>query len=97
MKVLGFRPNQILGLVLGEALLLGGCAGLLSSLGTYVLINNVLGGVKFPIAFFGAFYIPTDALWWGVAIGLGTSFVGSIIPAWSTRYVRVVDVFSKIT
>ncbi|MEZ6101793.1 MAG: ABC transporter permease [Pirellulaceae bacterium] len=96
MKVLGYRPNQILLLVLGEALLLGAVSGAISSIATYVLVNNAMGGVKFPIAFFGVFFIPNDALWWGLAIGLATSFLGSIVPAWSTRSVRVVDVFSKV-
>lgn len=96
LKVLGFRPGQILTLVLGESLLIGGIAGLLSAAGTYFLINNVMGGIKFPIAFFGAFFIPLAALWWGLAIGLGTAFIGSILPAWSARTVKVSDVFSKV-
>ena len=97
LKVLGFRPNQVLGLILGEALLLGGVAGFLSSTITYLVVNLWMNGVRFPIAFFGVFYVPDAALWWGLAIGLGTAFVGSIFPAWSTRRVRVIDVFSKVS
>jgi len=97
LKVLGFRPNQVLGVVLGEALLLGSVSGAVSSIATYLFVNHVIGGVGFPIAFFGEFYIPDAALWWGLAMGFGTSFVGSIVPAWSTRTVRVVDVFSKVS
>ncbi len=96
LKVLGFGPNQILALVLGEALLVGVLSGALSSTATYVLINYVAGGVKFPIAFFPAFFIPVDALWWGPLIGAGTSLAGSILPAWSARNVKVAEVFSKI-
>jgi putative ABC transport system permease protein len=96
LKVLGFRPNQILGLVMGEALLLGGIAGAISSIGTYYFVNNVIGGIPFPIAFFASFPVEDGALWWGAAIGLLTSFVGSIIPAWSTRSIKIVDVFSKV-
>ena len=58
LKVLGFRPRQVLLLVLGEALLIGTLAGLGSALATYLVINDVLGGLKFPIAFFSSFYIP---------------------------------------
>jgi putative ABC transport system permease protein len=96
LKVLGFGPNQILAIVLGEALLIGCLAGLLSSGGTYLIVNHVMGGIKFPIAFFPAFFIPFDAIWWGPAIGGLTAFAGSILPAWSARTVKVSEVFSKI-
>jgi putative ABC transport system permease protein len=96
LKVLGYSPNQILVLVLGEALLLGCGSGLLSVVLSYLFINHVVGGIKFPIAFFPAFLIPVDALWWGPLIGGATAFVGSIVPAWSARTVKVSEVFSKI-
>jgi putative ABC transport system permease protein len=96
LKVMGYSPTQILGLVLGEALLIGCLSGLLSSLLTYGLINFVIGGVKFPIAFFPAFLIPTEALAWGPMLGGVTAFCGSILPAWSARTVKVAEVFSKI-
>lgn len=96
LKVLGFRPWQILMLVLLEALLVGTLSGVISSGGTYLLVNQVLGGLKFPIAFFGSFFIPESAWWWGAAIGAGTAFVGSVLPAWSARTVKVAEVFSKL-
>lgn len=96
MKVLGFRPNQILMLILLEAVLLGGVSGFLSSSLAYLFINNYLGGLKFPIAFFGAFFIPTAAFWWGPVVGTLTALAGSILPAWSTRSIRVAEVFAKV-
>lgn len=96
LKVLGFRPWQILVLVVCEAVIVGGLSGLVSSGGTYLLINNVFGGLKFPIAFFPVFLISWQAWWWGPAIGVGTALAGSIIPAWQARNVRVAEVFSKI-
>jgi putative ABC transport system permease protein len=97
LKVLGYSPGHILGLVLGEALMIGVLSGLVSAGGTYVLINWVVGGIKFPIAFFPAFLIPPAAIWWGLLIGGGTAFAGSILPAWSARTVKVSEVFSKIS
>ena len=94
LKVLGFSPNQILGLVLGEALFIGVLSGLASAAIAYVAIN-ARGGLKFPIAFFPAFKIPDDALWWGLAIGSATALLGSLLPAWSARNVKVAEVFSK--
>jgi len=96
MKVLGFGPRTIMGLVLGEALLIGAGCGFLSSFLTWHWVNNVMGGFKFPIAFFPSFMIPLDALWWGPMLGATTAFAGSIVPAWSARSVKVSEVFSKV-
>jgi putative ABC transport system permease protein len=96
MKVLGFRPLQILLLVLGESLLLGAGAGFFSSGSTWYLVNNVFGGIPFPIAFFPSFFIPDDALWWGPVVGGTAALLGSFWPAWSACSVKVTDVFSKV-
>ncbi len=96
LKVLGFQPWQLLVLVLGEALLIGILAGLVSAGATYFVVNEWMGGIKFPIAFIPVFFIPANAFWWGLAIGTATSLVGSIMPAWSARTVKVSDVFSKV-
>lgn len=96
MKVLGFRPGQILFLVLGESLLLGAGSGMLSAGLTWWLVNNVFGGIKFPIAFFPSFFISDDALWWGPLVGGLAALLGSAWPAWSACTVKVTDVFAKV-
>lgn len=96
LKVLGFRPNQILVMVMLEALLIGLPSGLLSAGATYGLINWYFGGLNFPIAFFPRFMVPAAAWWWGAAMGAGTAFVGSMIPAWNARRVKVSEVFSRV-
>ena len=96
LKVLGFRPSQILLLVLGEALLLGAGAGLASAALTYAVINWGFGGISFPMGFFDRFFVPEAALWWGPAVGATAAFLGSFLPAWSARSVKVADVFSKV-
>lgn len=97
LKVLGFSPTRIMLMVLAEALLVGTVSGLLSSGGTFLFVNNVLGGIKFPIGFFPAFRIPSAALWWGPALGAATALAGSIVPAWTARSVKVSEVFSKLS
>jgi len=97
MKVLGFRPGHIIALVLGEALLIGVGAGVISAGGTYYVVNHVAQGIALPIAFFGVFFIPDAALWWGIAVGAGTALVGSVVPAWSARRVNVADVFARVS
>jgi putative ABC transport system permease protein len=96
LKVLGFGPTQVMILVLGEAILIGAVSGLLVSALAYGAIN-AYGGLKFPIAFFPAFRVPIEALWWGLKWGSLTALAGSIIPAWSARSVKVAEVFSKIS
>jgi putative ABC transport system permease protein len=96
LKVLGFQPGRILMLVLGEALLVGVVSGGLSAGFTYFLINNVLGGVPFPIAFFPKFAISTWAPVWGIAIGAGAAFLGSFLPAWNACRVKVSEVFARV-
>jgi putative ABC transport system permease protein len=96
LKVLGFGPTQIMFLVLGEALLLGTVAGLSSSVITYLFVNDVKGGIAFPIAFFPKFLIPLESLWWGPIVGALTALAGSLLPAWSARTVKVSEVFSKV-
>ncbi len=97
LKVLGYGPTHIMLLVLGEALLIGVLSGVLSVTISYLWINLILGGVKFPIPIFPAYFIPADAFWWGPALGAATAFVGSIVPSLSARSVKVSEVFSKIS
>jgi putative ABC transport system permease protein len=97
LKVLGFGPWAILLLVLGEALLIGCLSGLASAGGTWLVVNKVIGGIKFPIGFFPEFRVPLVALAWGVALGGGTALAGSLWPAWSARSVKPSEVFAKVT
>lgn len=97
LKVLGFAPGQILIVVLGEAIIVGILSGFLGSFSTYYLINEVIGGVKFPIAFFPAFMIPFEALWWGPSIGAITALCGSIFPSYYACRIKVSEVFARIS
>ena len=81
LKVLGFAPNQILILVLGEALLIGCVSGVVSGWVTKFLINELIGGISLPIAFFGKFFVADAAPWWGLTIGAATALAGSLVPA----------------
>ncbi len=95
LKVLGFRPNQILLLVLGEVLLVGIGTGLLCATLSYFGVW-LMGGINFRVAFFPVFFIPVDAFWWGPVLGGITALVGSFVPAWGARSVKVSEVFSKV-
>jgi len=96
LKVLGFRPWMVLGLILGEALLVGTLSGFMATATAYSLVN-ALGGIPLPIGFFGKFFIPEDALWWGPAIGGVTSLIGSVLPSVSAYRIKASQVFSRVT
>jgi putative ABC transport system permease protein len=96
LKVLGFTPARIMGLVLGEAVLVGALSGFLIVALGYAAIQCTIGGIPFQIAWFGIWPIPADALWWGPLFGAVTSLLGSLIPAWSARNIKVSEVFAKV-
>ncbi len=96
LRVLGFRPRQILMLVVGEAVALGGFAGLASAGSTYYVIDHVFGGFNFPIAFFGAFFIPVSAIGWGLSAGVTTALLGSVVPAWTASGIQVTEALAKV-
>ena len=91
LKVLGYRPAQILTLVLGEAVLIGAISGLLSAGLTYLAIDYAL-----PQTGQAGLYVPVSGLVWGPAIGALTALAGSLLPAWAACKVQVSEVFAKI-
>lgn len=95
LKVLGFTPRHILGLVLGEAALVGIGAGLLGACFTFSIVNLCYDGIK--LTGFPVLYMPARIFWWGPAIGLGTALVGGIVPAWHARTVKASEVFAQVT
>jgi putative ABC transport system permease protein len=96
LKVLGFSPNMVMALILGEALLVGFLGGILSVTIAYVFVNDIIGGFPFPIAFFPKFFVPDAAFGWGLEFGTITAFVGSVLPAALARNVKASDVFAKV-
>ena len=92
LKVLGFQPRHVLLIVLGEAILVGFLGGGMSALMAW----GMLGNVKFQIMFFGAFFVPANALIYGPALGMAVSFAGCIGPAMAAKNVKVAEVFARV-
>ena len=91
LKVLGFRPVQLLGIVIGEGMLIGAASGLFGSALAYALVAAVLkSGVSLPL------YVPFHAFWWGPLLGASAATFGSLVPAWSATNVSAAEVFSKV-
>jgi putative ABC transport system permease protein len=93
LKVLGYRPGQVLALVLSEAMLLGLLGGLLGSAVIHQSINRFLDNADSFLPVF----IPDRAFWWGPAVGLLTGLAGSLMPAWDACRTRVSAVFARLT
>jgi putative ABC transport system permease protein len=96
LKVLGFKPWQVLSLVLGESLLIGVISGTISTTLIYLSVNYG-GGLPFKVAFFPKFMLSSQVLLWGPMIGSVASFVGSIVPAWATHQIKSAEVFARVT
>lgn len=91
LKVLGFQPWHVMGMVLGEAVLIGVLAGGMSTFLAWFCLDHV----KFQIAFLGAFKVPIEVLVYGPVLGAAVAIVGSLGPALSAKNVKVAEVFAK--
>jgi len=97
LKVLGFQPLHVAYLVVGEAMLVGVLSGLLGTSLTYAYSElNQWDGWPYKAQFLTSLPVKIEAVPWGILYGGLIGFVGSLIPAWTARKVRVSDVFSQV-
>ncbi|MFO0934918.1 MAG: ABC transporter permease [Gemmataceae bacterium] len=92
MKVLGFRPWHVAGMVLAEALLIGLIAGFMST----ALCKSLITVLNLNLGFLGMFVVPIETIPLGMGLGMAVSFIGSAGPALSAKNVKAVEVFSKV-
>ncbi|MCZ2344219.1 MAG: ABC transporter permease [Bacteroidales bacterium] len=99
MKVLGFQPWQVMGMIVSEAVLIGVFGGMLSTWSVYFLpmaINSALKAAKVKFSFFDSFACPPEIIIYGPALGILVGLVGAALPSWNARKVKVSDVFSQV-
>jgi putative ABC transport system permease protein len=102
MKVLGFLPWQIMLIIVAEAVLIGLLGGMLSTWLVYFspraieFVKTTLG-FKIQIAFFTSFKAPIAVVIAGPILGILVGLIGSVIPAWTSRKVKVSEVFAQVT
>ena len=100
LKVLGFQPWQVMGMIVSEAVLIGVFGGLLSTWTVYWLprvistVNKALGGT--PTFFDGMKDFPTMILVYGPVLGVLVGLVGAALPSWNARKVKVSEVFAQV-
>jgi putative ABC transport system permease protein len=102
LKVLGFLPWHVMGMILLEAILIGVMGGLLSTWLVYFAPQAIetlktTFGLKLQIAFFNNFKAPFAIVYYGPLLGMTVGIIGSILPAWSSRRVKVSEVFAQVT
>jgi putative ABC transport system permease protein len=99
MKVLGFQPWQVMGMVVSEAVLVGVFGGMLSTWCVYFLPKLIAAGTRaagVKFAFFDNFDSPTEILLLGPLLGMGVGLIGSVLPSWGARKVKVSEVFAQV-
>ena len=102
MKVLGFLPWQVMGIIIAEAVLIGVMGGLLSTWLVYFAPKSIetfkaLTGLKFKILFFDKISAPILITVYGPILGTFVGLIGSALPAISSRKVKVSEVFAQVT
>jgi putative ABC transport system permease protein len=99
LKVLGFQPWQIMGMIASEAMLIGVYGGMLSTWTVYYLpkaisaANKAVGG---SFKFFDSWESDPMILLYGPILGLLVGLVGAALPSWNARKVKVSEVFAQV-
>ena len=91
LRTLGFRRNQVLGMVIGESLAVGVLG---SALGLGVTAVAIRGATPFleQMGFgFGGFALDGQVLATAVAIGLGVGLLSGVFPAVAAVRLKIVD------
>ena len=94
LKAVGFSDGLILGVVLGESLviaLLGGLAGLLLGL----FVTKGLSQAGFIQTYFPLFTVTGKDLLLGVVIATGLGLLAGILPAWQAMRLRLADALRR--
>lgn len=91
LKALGFGDRLVLGLVLGESLLLCGLAGGLGLLLAWLMVQggDPTGGML------GAFYVSAADFGRGIALVAALALASGILPALSAMRLRIVDALGR--
>jgi putative ABC transport system permease protein len=99
LKVLGFQPWQVMGMIVSEAVLIGVYGGLLSTWCVYYVpkaaswLNKQAKG---SFTFFDNWKTADEVLIYGPLLGVAVGLLGAALPSWSARKVKVSEVFAQV-
>ncbi len=92
LKTLGFSDTTVIGLVLGESLLVAGVGGILG-LALVTLAAPAFG--KLLESFLPIFYVPSAALVQGIVLAVLLGVASGGLPAWSAQRLSVVEALRR--
>lgn len=95
LKALGFRSLQVLGMLIGESLLLSLGGALLGACGAR-LIYSALPMAQATGGFIQRFYVTPGTLLLCALIGLGVGLLSAGIPSWNASRRPVVDALRRV-
>lgn len=93
LKTLGFSNGKVLGLVLGESLLIGLLGGLSGLFASTIVAK---GMEKAFAAFLPIFFVPRDALALGLVLALLLGLVAGFFPALVAMRLRIVEALRRV-
>jgi putative ABC transport system permease protein len=94
LKAVGFSNERVLGVVLGESLVITLLGGLLGLLIGWLLVNG-LAQSSFVRTYFPLFFIPVRDLINGALFALGLGFLSGILPAIQAMRLRLADALRR--
>jgi putative ABC transport system permease protein len=99
MKVLGFQPWQVMGMIVSESVLIGLFGGMLSTWTVFFLpkiIKFICFITKSEENSFSRMTSPWEIIIYGPLLGVGVALIGAALPSWNARKVKVSQVFAQV-
>lgn len=96
LKTLGFRSAQVMGLVVGEALLLGGLGGLVGVASARVALAVLTGTPDFTLAGLTRVDLRPPVALGGLGVALLLGLLAGLLPAWGAYRARVTDTLRDV-
>jgi len=93
LKTLGFRPRHLVGLIVGESLLLALVGGGLGLAMSYPVIGLFPKDVE---QYFPGLFITWSTLALGLAAALGVGLLAAVLPAWRAARVGIVEALRRV-
>jgi putative ABC transport system permease protein len=93
LKTMGYRPRHLVGLIMGESLMLAVLGGLLGLSLTFPMVH--LFKVKLG-QYFRIFPLTDTTLVLGLIIALGVGILAALAPAWRAARVGIAEALRRV-
>ena len=95
LKTIGFRSGQVMGLVVAEALLLGGLGGGLGIAGAFAALHALNVAPQRTILGISNLQLRPLVALSGLGVALALGFFAGVVPAWQAYRARAVDMLRE--